>query len=102
MNGYPPSIELAKGFLSQYTNRKPCTLARYTATIKGFMKWYGEPMDDFKVKFPKTLPPYTEESDVEKLFQAIENKKSHKGRYLAPVSKNACYDCRNCFTFVQR
>lgn len=79
LNGYPPSPELAKGFLSQYTNRKPRTLARYAATIKVFMAWYGEPMDHFRVKVPRTLPPYTEDSDIEKLFHAIENKKTHKG-----------------------
>ena len=43
------------------------------------MKWYGEPIDDFKVKIPKTLPPYTEGSAVEQLLSAIENKKTHKG-----------------------
>jgi integrase/recombinase XerD len=79
LNGYPPSPELAKGFLSQYINRKPRTLARYAKMIKAFMKWYGEPIDDFKVKVPKTLPPYTEDSDIEKLLKAIENKKTHKG-----------------------
>ena len=25
------------------------------------MKWYGEPMDNLKVKIPKSLPPYTED-----------------------------------------
>jgi integrase len=44
-----------------------------------FMKWHGELMDDFKVKVPKSMPPYTENSDVEKLFSAIQNKKTHKG-----------------------
>jgi site-specific recombinase XerD len=43
------------------------------------MKWYGQPMDDFQAKVPKTLPPYTEDSDIEKLFATIENKKTHKG-----------------------
>jgi len=43
------------------------------------MKWYGEPMDDFKAKVPRNMPPYTENSDIEKLFSAIENKKTHKG-----------------------
>ena len=43
------------------------------------MKWYGEPMNDFKVRVPKTLPPYTKDSDVEKLFDAIENKATHRG-----------------------
>jgi len=79
LNGYPPSPEIAKGFLAQYTNRKPRTLYRYAQMIKGFMKWYGEPIDDFKVKVPRELPPYTEDSDLDKLFQAIEGKKTHKG-----------------------
>ena len=43
------------------------------------MKWYGEPMDDLKVKIPRTLPPYTKDSEIERLFGAIENKRSHKG-----------------------
>jgi len=42
------------------------------------MKWYGEPIDDLKVRIPKTLPDYTEDKDIEKLFLAIENKRSHK------------------------
>ncbi len=42
------------------------------------MKWYGEPMNGFKVKVPKTLPDYTEDSDIEKLLAAIPNKRSHK------------------------
>ncbi|MFC1913444.1 hypothetical protein ACFLX7_04565 [Chloroflexota bacterium] len=42
------------------------------------MKWYGETMDDLKIKMPKTLPPYIEDSEIEKLFNAIENKRSHK------------------------
>lgn len=79
LNGYPPSPELAKGFLAQYADRKPRTIARYAKMIKSFMKWYGEPMDDFRVKIPKTLPTYTEDGDIEKLFAAIENKRSHKG-----------------------
>ena len=79
LNGYPPSPELAKGFFVQYTDRKPRTLYRYAQMIRVFMKWYGEPMDDFKVKVPKTLPPYTEDSEIERLFNAIENKKTHKG-----------------------
>ncbi|UCG55388.1 MAG: tyrosine-type recombinase/integrase [Dehalococcoidia bacterium] len=78
LNSYPPSAELAKGFLVQYTSRKPRTLARYGATIKAFMKWYGEPMDDFRVKVPKTLPPYTKDSDVDKIRHAFKNKKTHK------------------------
>ena len=78
LNSYPPSPELAKGFLIQFTNRKPRTLYRYTQMIRVFMKWYGEPMNDFRVKVPKNIPHYTEDSDIEKLFGAIENKKTHK------------------------
>ena len=78
LNGFPPSPELAKGFLAQYANRKPRTLYRYAQMLRVFMKWYGEPMDDFRVKIPKTLPPYTENSEIERLFSAIENKKTHK------------------------
>jgi hypothetical protein len=45
---------------------------------RGLVKWYGEPIDDVKIKVPKTLPPYTEDSDIEKLLAAIPNKRSHK------------------------
>ena len=79
LNNYPPSPELAKGFLAQYSNKKARTLYRYAQMIKAFMKWYGEPIDDLKVRIPKTLPQYTEDNDIEKLFGAIENKRSHKG-----------------------
>ena len=79
LSRYPPSPELAKGFLARYADRKPRTLYRYSQMIKVFMKWYGEPMVDFKVKVPRTLPPYTGDSDIEKLLGAIKNKKTHKG-----------------------
>ncbi|MFH1031740.1 MAG: tyrosine-type recombinase/integrase, partial [Chloroflexota bacterium] len=77
LNGFPPSPELAKGFLAQYANRKPRTLARYSKMINGLMKFYGEPID-IKIKIPKTLPTYTEDGDIDKLFKAIETKKTHK------------------------
>jgi len=50
-----------------------------------FMKWYGEPIDDLKVKIPKSLPPYTEDSQIEKLLHAIETKKTHKGNIVRDV-----------------
>ena len=78
LNSYPPSPELAKGFLAQYADRKPRTLYRYAQMIRVFMKWYGEPMDDFRIKVPKTLPSYTKDSEVERLLSAIRNKRSHK------------------------
>ncbi|MFC2044824.1 tyrosine-type recombinase/integrase [Chloroflexota bacterium] len=79
LNNFPPSPELAKGFLAQYADRKPRTLYRYAQMIRVFMKWYGEPMEDFRIKVPKTLPPYTKDSEVERLLSAIGNKRSHKG-----------------------
>ena len=78
LNGYPPSPELAKGFLAQYADRKLRTLYRYAQMLRVFMKWYGEPLD-LKIKVPKSLPSYTEDSDIDKLFSAIEDKKTHKG-----------------------
>jgi len=74
LNDFPPSPELAKGFLAQYTDRKPRTLYRYAQMLRVFMKCYGEPMDDFKVKVPKSLPDYTNDKDIEKFFAAIEKK----------------------------
>ncbi|UCD54491.1 MAG: tyrosine-type recombinase/integrase, partial [Dehalococcoidia bacterium] len=79
LGGYPPSPQLAKAFLVQYSDRKPRTLYRYTQMLKGFMKWYGEPLEDLKIKIPKSLPPYTENSQIEKLLKAIEAKKTHRG-----------------------
>lgn len=75
--GFPPTKELAKGFLAQYAESKPRTLARHAATIRGFMKWCGEEFD-LKVPVPKTLPPYVERSDIERLLEALSNKKTHK------------------------
>ncbi len=76
---YPPSPELVKSFLAQYIDRKPRTLYRYAQMLRVLMKWYGEPMEDFKVKVPRSLPPYTEDAEIERLFHVIENKKTHKG-----------------------
>jgi integrase/recombinase XerD len=78
LGAYPPSPELAKSFLVQYIGKKAPTLYRYAQMIKAFMKWYGEPIDDVKIKVPKTLPPYTEDADVEKLLAVIPKKRSHK------------------------
>jgi integrase/recombinase XerD len=75
---YPPSPELAKSFLAQFADRKTRTLYRYAQMIKSFMKWYGESIDDVKIKVPKTLPAYTENSDIEKMLAVIPNKRNHK------------------------
>ncbi|UCG55437.1 MAG: hypothetical protein JSV32_04355, partial [Dehalococcoidia bacterium] len=38
---FPPSLELAKSFLTQYADKKPRTLYRYVQMLGSFMKWYG-------------------------------------------------------------
>jgi hypothetical protein len=52
---YPPSAELAKGFLAKYTGLSPHTWYNYVGELKRFMAWYGEPLK-LKVKLPKTIP----------------------------------------------
>ncbi len=47
--------------------------------IRAFMKWYGEPIEDFKIKIPKTLPTYTDDNDISKLINALKEKCTHKG-----------------------
>ncbi|MFH1647046.1 MAG: tyrosine-type recombinase/integrase [Chloroflexota bacterium] len=77
LGSYPPSAELAKGFLAQYTGLRPHTWYNYVGEIKRFMAWYGEPIA-LKAKLPKTLPPYHEDRDVESLLKVIQQKKTHK------------------------
>ena len=74
----PPSSSLVKSFIAQYADRAPATQARYASTLKAFMKWYGQPMDDFHIKVPKTLPQYVEDTEIDRLIRAIEEKRSHK------------------------
>jgi len=75
----PPSPSLVKSFIAQYADRAPATQARYASTLKAFMKWYGQPMDDFRIKVPRALPQYVEDAEIDRLFAAIEGKRSHKG-----------------------
>ncbi len=56
--------------------------------IRGFMKWYGEPIDDVKIKVPKTLPPYTEDDDIEKLLAVIPRKRCLRFDSLNPYAGN--------------
>ncbi len=74
---YPPTPELAAGFLAQFKDRKPTTLYRYDSILKGFMTWYGEKLET-KIKVPDTLPDYVESADIEKLKAAMRSKKTHK------------------------
>jgi integrase len=78
LGNYPPSAELAKSFLAQFANRQPRILYRYAQMVKAFMKWYGEPILDLKIKVPKSIPEYTDEDTVNKVRAAIGQKKTHK------------------------
>ncbi|MFC1957467.1 tyrosine-type recombinase/integrase [Chloroflexota bacterium] len=73
-----PSPLLAREFISRYHRRSLSTQARYAANIKGFMRWYGEPIDDLKIKVPKRLPEYIENEQIEKLLSSIRDKKNYK------------------------
>jgi len=77
LGSYPPSSELAKGFLAQYTGAKPHTWYNYVGEIKRFMGWYGEPLK-LKAKLPKTLPDYHEDGEVEALLAVAKSKRTHK------------------------
>ncbi|MCL0104940.1 tyrosine-type recombinase/integrase [Dehalococcoidia bacterium] len=75
---FPPSPELAAGFLSQFADRKPATLYRYHAIVNGFMAWYGERLTS-KIRVPQTLPNYIESEDIDKLKSALRANQTHKG-----------------------
>jgi len=74
---FPPSPELAKAFLAQFSKHKATTLARYTAILKVFFKWYGEEFD-INTQVPKILSTYVDSKDIDKLLEAIRSKKTHK------------------------
>ncbi|MFC2014616.1 hypothetical protein ACFLUP_01340 [Chloroflexota bacterium] len=73
-----PNILAAKSFLVRFADRKPRTRYRYTQMIQAFMTWYGLPLTDVRVKVPKSLPTYVEDTDIEKLLAVTSKKRSHK------------------------
>ena len=77
LGAFPPSPEIAVGFLAQFANRKPTTLYRYHSIIKGFMDWYGEKLET-RIKLPEQLPDYIELDAIDKLKDAMRSKKTHK------------------------
>ena len=78
LDGRPPDAELAKSYLSQFTDRATNTLARYAVLVSQFMAWYGDPLD-LKIRTPQTLPPRVNPADIDKLEEAIGHRKTHKG-----------------------
>jgi hypothetical protein len=54
LGGFPPSASLAKAFLAQYNDSAPCTIYRYAMMTKPFMRWHGDPIDDIRIKIPRS------------------------------------------------
>jgi integrase/recombinase XerD len=73
---FPPSPQLAIGFLAQFTGHQ-AALIRYHTMLKGFMHWLGDDMD-IKLRRPRQLPQYVDPDQVEKLISAVRRKHTHK------------------------
>ena len=63
-----PTPNLAKEFVADYHTCARNTQVKYATIIKGFMKFYGEPVEDLNIKQPRSSPQVVEEEDIEKLF----------------------------------
>jgi integrase/recombinase XerD len=74
----PPSSILAKSFLSRWSRSKPATLYKYLSIIRGLLSWYGEDID-LKVRLAHQLPEYVEDDSVQRLIDAVQKKRTHKG-----------------------
>jgi integrase len=42
------------------------------------MKWYGQPMDEFRIKVPRALPQYVEDAEIDELMRIVGDKRSYK------------------------
>ena len=73
-----PSYDLAIEFLAGYHDKAPRTQDKYAAIVKGLMRYYGEPIDDVKIRRPASLPQVVEDVDIEKFLATVRNKQSHK------------------------
>jgi integrase/recombinase XerD len=85
LGAFPPSAELAKHYLSTFANLKTTTLYKYAAVVKGFMKWYGEPLDDIKIRVPSPLPDYITSESTDKVKEAMLGVKSHKKKSVRNI-----------------
>jgi integrase/recombinase XerD len=78
VGGVPLTGDLAKAFLAEHTDRELSTQARYASTLRAFMKWYGDPIEDVRIKAPRPLPQYVEAGDIDTLIGALGDKRSHR------------------------
>ena len=42
------------------------------------MTYFGEPIDDLKIKRPSSLPEIVKDVDIAKFLEVVRNKQSHK------------------------
>lgn len=75
---FPPSIELAVQFLTQYKDLKLNSRARYSFVLNAFFGWYSGEKLPIKIKQAKLLPQYVPGEDIDRLIEGIKEKKSHK------------------------
>jgi integrase/recombinase XerD len=90
---HPPTKAQAKRFIAGFTDLSAGSVLRYASTIKGFMKFCGDPLDDLKLPHPKHVASYIKEEDYLKLLAAAGQKRSQK--HLIPrdqlLVKLACF-----------
>jgi integrase len=75
---YPPTVELAVQFLTQFKDLKLNSKARYSFVLNAFFSWYSGEKLPIKIRQAKLLPQYVPGEDIDRLIEGIKGKKSHK------------------------
>ena len=75
---FPPSVELAMQFFTQFKDLKLNTRARYAHVLNAFFRWYSGEKLPMKIKTPKILPQYVPGEDIDRLIDEIKGKQTHK------------------------
>ena len=87
-----PMPDLAKEFIAGHHEKALNTQAKYASIIKGLMKYYGEPIEDLKLRRFHPAPQIVEEESLEKFYDAVRNKKSHKKKIGRDILIFELYD----------
>ncbi|MBN1188580.1 MAG: tetratricopeptide repeat protein [Dehalococcoidales bacterium] len=87
-----PTPDLAKEFIAGYHEKALNTQAKYASIIKGLMKFYGEPVEDLKIKRFYPAPQIVERKSLEEFYDAVRNKKSHKKKIDRDILIFELYD----------
>lgn len=72
-------------FLEQFSERAPATRAQYLSYLRGYLAWQGIACV-FRVKVPRTLPPFVPQEHIDRVLEAIAQKRSHKGSIPVDVA----------------